>query len=761
MGAPTYPSKVDQAGWGAGGMRFLTARSTRRAIRGMGAWRLLAALCLVPAIQAQADDYRWRNVAIGGGGFVSGLEFHPSAPGVLYARTDIGGAYRWDDAGRRWIPLLDGLGADDRGRFGVESLALDPSDPDKVYLAIGTYLHARGDDGVILRSSDRGRTFQRAALPFKLGGNEQGRGNGERLAVDPNDGRVLLLGTRAHGLWRSDDGGARWQEVRGFPEIARSRAAWAKGWRDEVPIGIAFVAFDPASGAKGSPSRTLYAGVSTQDAGVYRSDDGGATWQAVPGQPTGLRPSHMVRDARGRWLLSYGDEPGPNHMADGAVYRFDPADGSWTDLTPLPRTPGGASGYGWGAVAVQAGDPDVLVATTFRRYVPGDDVYRSVDGGRTWSAMFARSSFEHSTAPWTADAKPHWMADVEIDPHDADRIWFVTGYGVWASRNARAFDGGGTVQWEFPQAGFEETVPLSLASPPQGAHLVSGLGDVDGFVHDDLDVPQQRFAGVRFSNTESLAWAGQAPQVMVRTGHFHDRPEGAVRGAWSNDGGRSWTAFAHEPPEGDGAGRITLAADGKRAIWQPRNGGHWLTADMGGRWQAVKGLPKTAVVEADKVDEAVYYAFDPIAGTLHVSGNGGVSFTQVQAQVGEIGDWFRPEIRPHPGRMGEAWLTASWRGLLHWSPGKLERVPGVDNAHSVGLGRPAKEGDPPVLFVYGEVGGRLGLYRSDDNGRRWRRIDHDGMRFGGVVRHVTGDPRLHGRVYFGTEGRGIWYGDPQ
>src|SRR5690606_10418218 len=112
----------------------------------------------------------------------------------------------------------------------------------------------------------------------------------------------------------------------------------------------------------------------------------------------------------------------------------------------------------------------------FRRYAPHDDLYRSTDGGRTWTATFARSAFDHSAAPWTLDAKPHWMADVEIDPHDPERIWFVTGYGVWASRNARAFDAGGTLQWTFEQRGFEETVPLALLSPPQGAHLVSALG---------------------------------------------------------------------------------------------------------------------------------------------------------------------------------------------------------------------------------------------------------------------------------------------
>ena len=744
-------------------MRIQTGRTARGADRRAGAWRWCVLLALAALLPAQAEEYRWRNVAIGGGGFVSGLVFHPSEPGLLYARTDIGGAYRWDAAHGRWTPLLDWMGPEDAGRFGVESLALDPSDPDRLYIAVGTYLHARGADGAILRSRDRGASFERTPLPFRMGGNEQGRGNGERLAVDPNDGRVLLLGTRAHGLWRSDDGGARWNEVPGFPQVARSKEAWARGWRDEVPIGIAFVVFDPASGSAGSPTRTIYAGVSTRGTSVYRSDDGGRSWQAVPGQPTGLRPSHMVRDARGRWLLSYGDEPGPNHMADGAVYRYDPVDGSWADITPAPQsTSADGSGFGWGAVAADPQDADVIVASTFRRYAPGDDLYRSVDGGRSWAPMFARSAFDHSYAPWTQEARPHWMADIEIDPHDPDRIWFVTGYGVWASRNARAFDAGGTIEWDFPLQGFEETVPLALVSPPEGAHLVSGLGDVDGFVHDRLDVPQQRFSGVRYSNTESLAFAGQAPASMVRTGHFHNRPEGAVRGAWSDDGGRSWTAFASEPPEGEGAGRITIAADGGRIIWQPRGGqAHWISADRGGHWQRVRGLPAAAVVEADRVDEGIYYAFDAATGTLYLSGNGGVEFSPARAQTGEVGDWFRVQLRPHPARSGELWIAAAWRGLLHWSPRGLRRLPGVEDAQSVGLGRPAHADEPPVLFVAGRVDGQHGLHRSDDGGRHWRRIDRDDMRFGGIIRHATGDPRLHGRVYFGTEGRGIWFGDPQ
>jgi hypothetical protein len=270
-----------------------------RPVSALLALLLVLATCLDgDAIAADGPDYRWRNVAIGGGGFVTGLVFHPAERGLLYARTDIGGAYRWLPEARRWLPLMDWMGHDDHGRFGVESLALDPSDPSRVYLAVGTYLHERGQDGAILRSSDRGATFQRTALPFKLGGNEQGRGNGERLAVDPNDGRVLLFGTRAHGLWRSDDAGASWKEVPGFPEIAKSRSAWAMGWRELRPVGIAFVVFDPDSGVRGSATGTIYAGVSTRDTSLYRSQDGGGSWHAVPGQPVGLQP-HGARYARG------------------------------------------------------------------------------------------------------------------------------------------------------------------------------------------------------------------------------------------------------------------------------------------------------------------------------------------------------------------------------------------------------------------------------------------------------------------------------
>lgn len=737
-------------------------------LRGRGLALLLVVFGAFSSLpgSAHAHDtggpYTFRNVAIRGGGFVTGIVFHPREKGLAYVRTDVGGAYRWDDSARQWIPLTDWIGADDVNLLGIESIAIDPSDSERVYLAAGTYTNPKTGNGAILRSADRGRSFKRTDLPFKLGGNDMGRGNGERLAVDPNDGRVLFFGSRGAGLWRSDDAGATFTAVTSFPAIAASAAAGVRtAWAGLQHVGIVFVAFEPSSGKPGAPTQKLYVGVSTRETSLYESSDGGRTWSAVRGQPKGLRPNHMARGSDGTFYLSYGDEPGPNTMNAGAVWKYMPASARWEDITPAPQsTDTEKDGFGWGAVTVDPRDPKVLLATTFCRYGPHDDIFRSIDGGRSWLPLLPKSRFDHSVVPWTRDAFPHWMADIKIDPFDADHAMFVTGYGLWASRNLTAIDRGETVEWWFKNDGLEETVPLALVSPAQGAQLLSGVGDIDGFRHEDLDTPTLQFAGPRLTNTESMAIAGRAPQVVVRSGFIRDRGNNEVRAMYSLDGGATWQAFASEPPQGEGGGRITIAADGKRVIWTPEKSGAWITADFGKHWQKVKGVPDTAVIAADQVDEGIYYAFDAATGKLYISGNGGVEFKQAAAGVGEIGAWFQPELRPDPQRSAVVYLAASWRGLLRWSPGKLERLPHVESAESLGLGRPKEGSDVPTLFVAGKVDGQQGLFRSDDDGRTWQRIDDDAHRFS-RIRQVTGDPKRYGRVYFAGPGRGVLYGDPR
>ena len=417
--------------------------------------RWFGLMLLVGIGQAPARDsegpYVWNSVAIGGGGFVTGVTFHPHEAGLAYARTDVGGAYRWDSAAQRWIALTDWLGPQDDNLLGIESIAIDPSDAERVFLAAGTYLNAHAGNGAILRSSDRGRSFERSDLPFKLGGNEMGRGNGERLAVDPNDGRVLFFGSRGEGLWRSDNGGSSWEQVKSFPDIATSESARVKtSWAGTVPVGIVFVVFDPDSGRKGAPTPTLYAGVSTQRTSLYQSTDGGATWTAVKQQPEGLRPNHMVRASDGTFYLSYGDEPGPNTMNNGAVWKYTPASDHWKDITPAAQsTDTQGDGFGWGAVAVDPRNPLVLLATTFCRYGPNDD-YRSHRWRQNWP-FFPRSRFDHS-ARMARDATPHGLRMSRSIP-SSDRI-FVP---LWTMGLAQLTLRARTVCGCVHNAGLEET----------------------------------------------------------------------------------------------------------------------------------------------------------------------------------------------------------------------------------------------------------------------------------------------------------------
>ena len=245
-----------------------------------------------PNRQCRASGYTWRNVQIVGGGFVDGIVFSPSEPGLAYARTDIGGAYRWDPAAQRWVPLMDFTGFDDWNELGVESIAADPIDPDKVWVAAGEYTEpwAVPLDGEILRSDNQGRRWQVTDLPIQLGSNQDGRNMGERLAVDPDDDNILYLASPANGLWRSTDGGVTWAQVASFPVTSTP---------DD--IGLSFVTFDPAGGHRGQPTKTIFVGDAT-GTDLYESTDAGASWQLVPGQPTGMMPQHGVLAANGTLL---------------------------------------------------------------------------------------------------------------------------------------------------------------------------------------------------------------------------------------------------------------------------------------------------------------------------------------------------------------------------------------------------------------------------------------------------------------------------
>ncbi|HKT27249.1 MAG TPA: cellulase, partial [Dyella sp.] len=213
----------------------------------------LAALSLSPvaAFAQSAPSYTWNNVRIVAGGYVDGIIAHPKQQGLFYARTDVGGAYRYNATTAQWVPLNDWVPPADSQWTGIESVAIDPNNPNMLYLVGGLYTQSWGANGAILVSSDQGAHFTAHPLSFKVGGNMDGRNVGERLQVDPNKGSILFYGTRndadqasTNGLWTSTDSGSTWSRVSSFTALSS----------DGTGAGVAFIAFyQPSSGA-GSPT---------------------------------------------------------------------------------------------------------------------------------------------------------------------------------------------------------------------------------------------------------------------------------------------------------------------------------------------------------------------------------------------------------------------------------------------------------------------------------------------------------------------------
>jgi photosystem II stability/assembly factor-like uncharacterized protein len=713
-------------------------------------WRVASITCLLsgltPAFAAgpSHQPYVWRDVRIGGGGFVSGIAFHPAQRDLVYVRTDVGGAYRWNQEDRSWIPLNDMLGKENAMHLGVLGLAVDPNNADLLYLACGQYTQAwEKNNAALLWSTDQGATWSRAFLPFKLGGNEDGRSTGERLQVDPHDGGILLLGTSHDGLWMSSGGHfSTWHQVAGFPADS-----------------ITFVLFDQRSGQPGRPTPVLYVGTNNSETSLYGSTDGGKTWTAVPGQPAGVIPHHAALDAAGLLYLAYGNHLGPNGITDGSVWKLNPAAGTWTNITPVKPT--GDDKFGYSGLALDARRPGTLMVTTLDRWSKGDEIFRSTDGGATWAALRAKATWDHSSAPYTARYQPHWMGDIKIDPFNPDRAIFVTGYGVWACGNLTAADSGDATQWVFRDDGLEETVPAALISPPAGAPLLSAIADVDGFRHDDLNVspPGGMYQPAFFSST-SIDFAEMKPAQVVRT-----HTAGTGRGSYSPDGGTTWTLFGSSPPPAftNGPGAIAISADGDRLLWLPKGSTPFYSTDSGATWKQSRGGPtstndyRTTRPTADRVNPGKFYIYDFIGGRIYASTDGGATFSVASSSQPMDGGM----LRAVPGREGHLWLPTPG-GLFRStnSGATFSKVSRVQEADQVGFGKAAPGQDHPAIFLAGRVNDVQGIFRSDDTGATWVLIN-DGRHRYGWISVIIGDPRRYGRVYLGTGGRGIIYGDQQ
>lgn len=682
-------------------------------------------------------DWNYGQVAIGGGGFVTGI-INTNEPGLFYARTDVGGAYRWDNDAEKWISLNYDITEDDKGLLGIDGIAVDPTNAANVYLAAGTSYFSNGKTCILI-SHDYGEHFTQVDVTdkIKVSGNGMGRGNGERIAVDPDDPDTIYCGGRTGGIIRSSDGGVTWENVSSFPVTNTPNEN-----------GVNIILFDSAR------SR-IYAGVSRRNEdNIYYSDDKGETWKVLPGitdEAKGLMPTRFDLDSRGMLYVSYGVSEGPWNSGKGALYKYDTDAGTGTNISPANFTVGD--------IVI---DPDhdsniLLVTSEVWKEQPngafGDLFYRTVDGGATWEELDGKYTMSTNGIDWIKNAAIHWCSCLAMDSGDTDRVLVNSGNGIFACDNI--WDA--APEFYFESKGIEEVVPEDIVSY-KDYPLITAIGDYDGFVHEDIFTSAERHTK-QIGSCTSIAVAAGDHDVWAKVGG----DESGQLLCYTTDGGKTWTDITNPPEAGKAyfKGKVALTADASVLLWSPSNSYYtYRTEDWGETWEKAEGIIGSSSVYliGDPVNSD--YVYGCANSVLYVSSDGGKTFSRKQDTSSNY-----QRLAVAPGEEGKLYIPAGGSGLwVSKDHGEtVELVKGLKFCEAVGLGAPKNEGDPYVIYVWGTPmdSDIKGIYMSEDEGGSWTRVNDDLHNFGGTGNgvFVVGDMNVYGRCYMSTVGLGIVYCD--
>ena len=277
------------------------------------------------------------------GNHIWALAADPSDPNALLAGTN-GGLFRLDRASRRWMHMPSPMDE----RFKITALAFSPHDPD-VILA-GTQFAG------LYRSEDHGRTWRLLDLELVEICSNENQSRFTQIVFDPDDRRLAFAGVELDSIWRSTDGGVTWHKSR-------------KGMEETEDIhGLAL-------GSNGN-RRRIHAAT---DLGFYTSDDDGESWEqrAIASSSRYVRAVVPRADRSGVVFLTNGDGP-PGSW--GRLLRSRDNGDHWEQVT----LPGSVDSSMW-SVAAHPADPRLLFASSCL-----GQIYRSDDGGESWSALARR-----------------------------------------------------------------------------------------------------------------------------------------------------------------------------------------------------------------------------------------------------------------------------------------------------------------------------------------------------------------------------------
>src|SRR5580704_4857564 len=378
----------------------------------LSVFSILAFISQLPAQQIDTSmltQMHWRDVGPFRGGRTRAITGVPSQPNVFYIGAVNGGVWKTNDYGRTWDPIFD-----HEPTASIGAIAVAPSDPNIVYVASGEGLH-RPDLSVgdgIYKSSDAGLTWTHLGL-------RDGQQISE-MAIDPRDPNRLFVAVVGHpygpnperGIYRSTDGGQSFQKVLykdenigagdvkidpSHPDIVYAtlwdarEAPWENGawngtgggifkstdggqtWQQlsgGLPDGIvqAYVSISHSD-----PHR-LFAVVATKDkVELYHSSDAGNTWTTVTSDP---RPK--VRIGGGDLPVPAIDPENPDviYMTSTVTWKSSDGGKTWTGFRGAP------GGDDYQNIWINPTDPNLIIITSDQGAIV------TVNGGQSWSSWY-------------------------------------------------------------------------------------------------------------------------------------------------------------------------------------------------------------------------------------------------------------------------------------------------------------------------------------------------------------------------------------
>ena len=631
--------------------------------------------------------YEYHNLQIPGGGYVTGFQFHPTEPGLLYLRTDIGGCYRHDAKEDKWVSLVNHVTHFDTSESFPLAIALDPKDPDIIYVASGLGRETCGifPNGYFTMSKDRGEHFEVVSqFPCHVHGNNVGRGSGSRLVVDPSNSDRIYFASMEGGLLVSNDRGKTWEMLE------------VKTGDKNVEMNIAYVWVSP-------DGKTLVAsadGMSNFDEAknerghcLYISHDEGKTFSELEEPAPKASPVVRVNGYvglryafDGKYFYTTMNETGVNSyiigyscecgsVKEGRVVRY-PVDenynfGAMEDITPvIPElgADGDFNNLGFGGIGTTAQVPGYVILGIIN-CDEGDGILASKDYGKTWEIKLHGLDIGnlHFNASYM---KPeyngghsliHWQTDVKIDPFNPDVAYFNTGTGVFRSENLQQDNW----SWSDHCTGIEETVHLNVYAPAKGDIIaLDAVGDLGGFVFTQVENPcENSFANEnndRYITSINCDYPDEIPNVFVATprGNWTGKSKGGV--VYSEDAGK--TLRHCEQPRGlsekidklidliecpnANSGWVTISPDGMKLVWSVADGQNLpsdavvYSEDKGYSWKqstftSLEGTEPVKEIKTffDRVDNDLVYGFGE-QGRLFVSKDGGATFFEKEAPIG-------------------------------------------------------------------------------------------------------------------------------